>query len=73
MMFVPHREPQTFAVCYGDSFTFIYIGVMFLPHRKHSPLLAVTGIASLFCVDDARTSQEAQDPTVCCGDNFFNI
>jgi hypothetical protein len=47
VMYVPHRK-HTPLLCYGDSFTFIYVG-------------------------DVRTSQETYASTVCYGDSFTFI
>jgi hypothetical protein len=44
--------------------------MMFVPHRKHTSPLFVTGTALLLYVDDVCTSLEAHVSTACYGDSF---
>jgi hypothetical protein len=54
---------------HGDGRTF-YMWMMFVPHRRHRPAQCFTGWPYLLYLDDVRTSQETQAPTVCYGNSF---
>jgi hypothetical protein len=42
------QETRHITVCYGDSFTFYTMYMMFVPHSKHVISRSVTGIALIF-------------------------